>query len=61
MATNGVDGTSAAPSPSTAAVLKQSIDMLEGAQKVEELNFDDFVRTSITVEDLIRGMTNMGF
>ncbi|OAX76864.1 deoxyhypusine synthase, partial [Emergomyces africanus] len=61
MARNGVNGTSAAPSVSTAAVLKQSIDMPKGAQKVKELNFDDFAGRSITVEDLINGTSNMGF
>jgi deoxyhypusine synthase len=61
MATNGVNGTSAAPLVSTAAVLKQSIDMPQGAQKVEELNFDDFAGRSITVEDLISRTSNMGF
>jgi deoxyhypusine synthase len=58
MATNGA---SAAPLVSTEAVLKQSIDMPQGAQKVEELNFNDFTRRPITVEDLISGTSNMGF
>jgi deoxyhypusine synthase len=61
MATNTDNGTHAAPSVSTAAVLKQSIEMPLGAQKVEELNFDDFAGRSITVEDLISGTSNMGF
>jgi deoxyhypusine synthase len=61
MTTTGVNGTSAAPSVSTAAVLKQSIDMPPGAQKVEELDFDNFAGKSITVEDLISGTSNMGF
>jgi deoxyhypusine synthase len=61
MTTKIVNGTGAAPLVSTAAVLKQSIDMPQGAQKVEELNFDDFAGKSITVEDLISGTSNMGF
>jgi deoxyhypusine synthase len=61
MATNEFDGTRAVPSVSTAAVLKQSIEMPAGAQKVEELNFDNFAGHSITVEDLISGTSNMGF
>lgn len=52
---------SSAPTVSTAAVLKQSIDMPAGAQKVEELDFNDFAGRSITVEDLISGTGSMGF
>lgn len=61
MATDEVNGMGAAPSVSTAAVLKRSIDMPPEAQKVEELNFDDFAGRSITVEDLISRTSNMGF
>lgn len=61
MATNGVDGKNAAPPVSTAAVLKQSITMPDGAQKVDDLNFDDFAGRSMTVEDLINSTSNMGF
>jgi len=61
MATNGVNGTSTAPSGATAAVLKKSVVMPQGAQKVEELDFDTFAGRSITVEDLISGTSNMGF
>ncbi|TVY85469.1 Deoxyhypusine synthase [Lachnellula suecica] len=63
MAANGVDidGKNAAPPVSTAAVLKQSITMPEGAQKVEDLNFDDFAGRSMTVEDLINNTSSMGF
>ncbi|EGC42631.1 deoxyhypusine synthase [Histoplasma capsulatum var. duboisii H88] len=61
MAGNGVDGTSAVPSVSTAAVLKQSVDMPKGAQKVKELNFNDYAGRAITVEELINGTSNMGF
>lgn len=61
MAGNGVDGTSAVPSVSTAAVLKQSVDMPIGAQKVKELDFNDYAGRAITVEDLINETSNMGF
>jgi hypothetical protein len=61
MANNAGHDTSAVSSVSTAAVLKQSIEMPQDAQKVEELNFDDFAGRSITVEDLVNGTSNMGF
>jgi deoxyhypusine synthase len=61
MTTKGADVASTVPSVSTAAVLKQSINMPQDAQKVEELNFNEFVGRSITVEDLINGTQNMGF
>ena len=44
-----------------AAVLVKSEDMPADAQKVEELDFNKFKDKPITVEDLIGGMTNMGF
>ena len=44
-----------------AAVLVKSEDMPADAQKVEELDFNQFKDKPITVEDLIGGMTNMGF
>lgn len=49
------------PAVSAEAVLKQSIEMPAGAQKVEEIDFNDFADRSITVEDLISGSSNMGF
>lgn len=61
MATNGVDDANSVPSVSTAAVLKQSVEMPQNAQKIEELNFDDSAGRSITVEDLINGTSNIGF
>jgi deoxyhypusine synthase len=51
----------APPSTVTDAVLVASSEMPEGAQKVEELNFNDFAGRAITVDDLIGGMNNMGF
>ncbi|OOQ86232.1 Deoxyhypusine synthase [Penicillium brasilianum] len=61
MATSNDNDGNFIPSVSTAAVLKKSIDMPHSAQKVEELNFDDFAGKSITVEDLINGTSSMGF
>lgn len=49
------------PSSVAAAVLKPSDAMPEGSQKVEELDFNNFAGKSITVEDMVAGMGNMGF
>jgi len=49
------------PSAATDAVLVQSVEMPEGAQKVEELDFNKFKGRAITVDDLYEGMKNMGF
>jgi len=51
----------ALPSSVTDAVLVHSSGMPEGAQKVEELDFNKFAGRQITVDDLIGGMNNMGF
>ncbi len=61
MATNRVNSMSATLLVSTAVVLKQLINMPQGTQKVKELNFDDFARRSITIEDLISGINNIDF
>ena len=61
MTTTGPDGAGSAPSSATAAVLKPSVQMPQGSQKVEEFDFDKFAGRSITVEDLISGMNHMGF
>ncbi|KFZ01756.1 hypothetical protein V501_09811 [Pseudogymnoascus sp. VKM F-4519 (FW-2642)] len=58
MATNG-GGT--VPESVAAAVLVKSEEMPAGSKKVEELDFNAFADSKITVEDLIAGMTNMGF
>ncbi|KAK1595056.1 deoxyhypusine synthase [Colletotrichum navitas] len=50
----------APPAAATDAVLVVSEEMPEGAQKVEELDFDD-LNGPITAEDLFRGMRYMGF
>jgi deoxyhypusine synthase len=49
------------PSAATDAVLVKSVEMPEGAQKVEELDFNKFRGRPITVDDLYQGMKNMGF
>ncbi|KAK0705432.1 Deoxyhypusine synthase [Lasiosphaeris hirsuta] len=49
------------PSAATAAVLVKSVEMPEGSQKVEELDFNKFKGRPITVEDLYEGMKHMGF
>jgi deoxyhypusine synthase len=50
------------PSTVTDAVLVPSNEMPVGAQKVEELDFNKIAASgSIKVDDLISGMTNMGF
>lgn len=51
----------APPSSVTDAVLVRSNEMPAGSQKVEELDFNAFTGRSITVDDLISGMNNMGF
>jgi deoxyhypusine synthase len=35
--------------------------MPKGSQKVEELDFDSFPDGKMSVEDMINGMSNMGF
>ncbi|KAL9945068.1 Deoxyhypusine synthase [Verticillium nonalfalfae] len=50
----------APPAAATDAVLVVSEEMPEGAQKVQELDFDD-LDGDITADDLLRGMRYMGF
>ncbi|RYP84679.1 hypothetical protein DL769_001113 [Monosporascus sp. CRB-8-3] len=49
------------PSQATDAVLVPSAELPQGAQKVEEIDFNDFKGRPITVEDMIQGMRHMGF
>ena len=49
------------PADATAAVLKASDPIAEGAREVKGINFDDFAGREITVSELVIGMTNMGF
>ncbi|KAG7294420.1 Deoxyhypusine synthase [Staphylotrichum longicolle] len=51
----------APPSAATEAVLVKSVEMPEGSQKVEELDFNKFKGRPITVDDLFQGMKHMGF
>lgn len=43
------------------AVLVPSDEIPEGAQKVEEIDFNAFKGRPITVDDIMQGMSNMGF
>ena len=49
------------PASVTDAVLVKSVEMPEGSQKVEELDFNKFKGRPITVDDLFQGMKHMGF
>ncbi|RYP52629.1 hypothetical protein DL768_002279 [Monosporascus sp. mg162] len=49
------------PSQATDAVLVPSAELPQGAQKVEEIDFNDFKGRPITVEDIVQGMRHMGF
>lgn len=49
------------PEEATSAVLVPSDELPEGAQKVEEIDFNAFKGRPITVDDIIQGMGNMGF
>lgn len=59
--TSGAVQDSTAPPSVTAAVLKPSVEMPKGSQKVEELDFNEFSGRPANVDDLIKGMNNMGF
>ncbi|KAI9814045.1 MAG: Deoxyhypusine synthase [Pycnora praestabilis] len=50
-----------APSSVTDAVLKPSEPVPEGVRKVEGVDFNRYADRSITVEELVGGMKNMGF
>ncbi|KAK3315405.1 Deoxyhypusine synthase [Apodospora peruviana] len=49
------------PSAAKDAVLVKSVEMPEGAQKVEELDFNKFRGRRILAEDVLNGMEHMGF
>ncbi|KAF2747699.1 Deoxyhypusine synthase [Sporormia fimetaria CBS 119925] len=51
----------APPSGAAAAVLKPSEPVSETAKPVQGLDFNNYAQRSITVEELVRGMANMGF
>jgi len=50
-----------APSAATDAVLKPSEPVPEGAKQVQGIDFNQYARRAITVEELVGGMANMGF
>lgn len=50
-----------APQGATNAVLKPSDPVPDGAQEVRGVEFNDYAGRSITVEELVGGMENMGF
>lgn len=49
------------PIIATAAVLKPSEPVADGARQVKGLEFDDFRERDITVKEMVAGMANMGF
>ena len=51
----------ARPATAAEAVLMKSEAMPAGSKQVEELDFNKFAGSKVTVEDLIGGMANMGF
>lgn len=57
MASNGTSG----PAKAVDAVLVQSAPMPEGSVKVKGIDFNDYAGRPITVDELVRNMTNMGF
>ncbi|KAF2810973.1 Deoxyhypusine synthase [Mytilinidion resinicola] len=50
-----------APSGATDAVLKRSDPVPDGARQVEGIDFDKYGDRPITVEELVSGMSSMGF
>ena len=57
---NGEAGRSV-PSSVADAVLKVSVPVADDARKVRGIEFDDFRGKDITVEELVAGMSGMGF
>lgn len=49
------------PSGAAAAVLKPSDPVSEEAKPVKGIDFNDYAQRSITIEELVSGMENMGF
>jgi deoxyhypusine synthase len=50
-----------APSGAAAAVLKPSDPVPEDARPVQGIDFNHYAQRSITVEELVGGMADMGF
>ena len=60
--TTDAQATSArAPSGAADAVLKPSDPVPDGSRTVQGIEFDDYANRSITVDELVAGMANMGF
>ncbi|KAF3903571.1 hypothetical protein AA313_de0202722 [Arthrobotrys entomopaga] len=57
METNGTAG----PSKAVEAVLVQSSPMPEGSVQVKGIDFNDYADRPITVDEMVRNMSNMGF
>lgn len=59
----GVNGTQEhqAPSTATEAVLKPSESVPPGSKEVRGIDFDGYRDRKVTVEDLVAGMSSMGF
>ncbi|KAF2261158.1 Deoxyhypusine synthase [Lojkania enalia] len=55
------DAIAAAPSVATNAVLQPSETVPEGSKEVQGIDFNSYAQRSITVEELVGGMANMGF
>lgn len=50
-----------APSDATDAVLKPSDPVPEGSRQVQGIDFNQYAKRSITVEELVGGYASMGF
>ncbi|KAF2736982.1 DS-domain-containing protein [Polyplosphaeria fusca] len=61
MAAASRDQTPAAPAVATNAVLTPSETVPEGSREVRGIDFDNYAHRSITVDELISGMADMGF
>jgi deoxyhypusine synthase len=57
----GLNSHSSAPKGARDALFKRSERMPEGAEQVRGIEFNDFQGRPIATEDLIDGMTSMGF
>jgi deoxyhypusine synthase len=55
------DNPDGAPIGATDAVLKPSAPVEDGAIEVKGVEFNHYKLASITVEQLVQGMSNMGF
>lgn len=58
---NGAPSASSPPSTTQAAVLKSSDPVPKGAQAVHGIDFNNYRDAPITVEEMVAGLSNMGF